>query len=558
MRRPVTGTPSRPHGRGAVLGYADRRTQSAGEQLVHHASGRPRATTVRRLVAVVVAPLALLATLLTWSVATPLASSPDEDFHLASAWCGIGERPGLCETAADPAHRLVPLELLTAHRCFDHLPDQAATCPRQPSSVLVETDRGNFDGTYPPVFYAVMGVFASEHLSLSLVLMRMFNAALYVAMMLALFLLVPASRRAVVVWGGLVTLAPFGLFLIPSANPSSWGIISASTMWLAVLGYLESDRPGRRAGLAAIALISLLIGAGSRSDAAAFAVVAVVMAVILAANRTRPFLVSLWLPALITAAALATFLSSGQSNAVNPGTDISVPLDPTSATLTRLQLFWVNLIRLPELWAGAFGAPIATQSLWLGTTAAGIVWLPVILAFGGVVFGGLRVLGPRKAICLAMLIGLLVLLPMLWLMRDQIFVGQGVQSRYLYPLLIMLAMMSLVGLRGPNAGMTAVQLCCIAAAAWVSGVVVQWITLRRYVTGLDAHWLDLDSGIEWWWSPAVPIGPMAVWLIGAGSFAVLCAICVGFGSPGMRTRLFSAAADGVGAARGPGKPADSL
>ncbi|WP_350346849.1 DUF2142 domain-containing protein [Agromyces sp. G08B096] len=490
-----------------------------------------------RVAALIVAPVALLITLLGWSLSTPLASSPDEDFHLASIWCGGGEREGLCEPSSNARTRMVPVELLTAHRCFDHLPDQAATCPRQPASLLVETDRGNFDAVYPPVFYAVMSVFATTDFSASLLMMRAFNAFIYVGMMFALFLLLPRARRGLLVWGALATIAPFGMFLISSVNPSGWGVISASTMWLAVLGYYEAPELRRRLAFAGLAIVALILGAGSRSDAAAFATVSIVIATLLTARRTRLFARLAVFPAVLTAVSIAVFLSFGQSNAVNPGVDLSTPLDPSSATLNSIQLLWTNLTRLPELWAGAFGAPLGTQSLWLGTVTPGVVWFSTILAFGGVVFLGLRLLTWRKVISLMILVSLLIFLPMIWLMRDQILVGQGVQSRYLYPLLIMIAMLSLFGLNGPNARMNVAHLTCITVAAWVANLVVQWVTLRRYVTGLDARWINLDAGIEWWWS-ALPIGPMALWMMTAIAFAVLCAICICYGAATGQVRQF--------------------
>lgn len=488
-----------------------------------------------RIGALVLAPLSLFIALLTWSLSTPLASSPDEDFHLTSIWCGVGERAGLCEPGSDAAHRRVPAELLTAYRCFDHQPDQSATCPRQPASVLVETTRGNFDQVYPPVFYATLGFFASPDFSASLVMMRAFNAGLYVAMMFGLFLLLPRGRRGLLVWGGLATLVPFGMFLIPSVNPSSWGIISASTMWIAVVGYFEAEVRWRRIALAAVAGISLVLGSGSRSDAAAFAAVAIVIAIVLSATPTRAFLRLAIFPSLLLLLAIASFLSAGQSSAVNPNVELSIPLDPSSANMSRAQLLWANLTRLPELWAGAFGAPLGTQSLWLGTVTPGVVWFPTIVVFGGVVFWGLKELGWRKAVSLAALVGLLIMLPMIWLMRDQILVGQGVQSRYIYPILIMLAMVSLSGLGGPNVQLRGVQLVCIGAVASIANLVVQWVTLRRFITGLDARWINLDEGVEWWWS-ALPIGPMPLWLIGTAAFGVLCAICVAYGVQVVGTR----------------------
>jgi hypothetical protein len=477
------------------------------------------------LIAAVLGPIMLLAALIGWAVSTPLASSPDEDFHLASIWCGLGERPGLCEAGSQPELRKVPEEVLVAHRCFDHQPDQAATCPRQAPDVLVETDRGNFDQTYPPVFYAVAGVFASPDLSRSIILIRALNAVLYVGLASALFFLLPRRRRGILLWTGLATLVPFGMFLIPSANPSSWGIISATTMWLAVLGYFEAEHRSRRFGLAAVAAVALLLGAGSRSDAAAFAAVAIVLGTVLAFRRTRAFALRSIYPAVLFVVAVATFLAAGQSNAVNPSFEVSVPLDALSTQLSRVQLLWLNATRLPELWAGAFGAPIGTQSLWLGTTTPGIVWVPTLAVFGGVLLWGLQTMRWRKALAVAAVGFLLVALPMIWLMRDQILVGQGVQARYLYPMMIMLAALSLLDLDGLRVRFNAWQLIAIATVAFVANAVIQWITLRRYVTGLDAHWLDLDTAAEWWWQ-AMPVGPMGVWVLSSAVFAVFCVVCV--------------------------------
>ena len=423
----------------------------------------------------------------------------------------------------------MPAELLSASQCFDHQPSQAASCAQQPPAVLAETDRGNFTPIYPPVFYATMGVLASSNLSLSVVTMRIVNAAIYVGMMFALYMLIGARRRGLLIWGSLATIVPFGMFLIPSVNPSSWGIISAATLWISVLGYFESQTIGRRIALASLAAAAVLLGAGSRADAAAYAVVVILLVCIFKAERTRIYLRLALFPALLGLAALLLFLSVGQSSAVNPGVELSNPIDPSSATLSWPTLLWTNLINLPLLWAHAFGAPINNLALWLGTTAPAVVWLPVILVFGGVIFWGLRKIDWRKTVCLTVVAGLLVFLPMLWLMRDRIFVGQGVQSRYLYPLLIILATMSLLGLDHPNVGMNRVQLATIAIVAFVADLVIQWFTLRRFVTGLDVRWVNLDAGLEWWWG--LPIGPMPLWLVGSLAFGLLCALCVIGSSP---------------------------
>src|SRR5262249_39476838 len=65
-----------------------------------------------------------------WAVASPVGSSPDEDYHLVSVWCSHGERAGICESpTADSA--VVPAALLSAS-CFKFQPMQSAACQRQP------------------------------------------------------------------------------------------------------------------------------------------------------------------------------------------------------------------------------------------------------------------------------------------------------------------------------------------------------------------------------------------------------------------------------------------
>jgi len=491
----------------------------------------PRNRALLQVAGFAIALLGLFGALASWSVSSPVASSADEDFHLASIWCGQGLRAGYCEKGSADDHRRVPLQLITANQCFDNKPDQAAGCPSHPVSELVDTDRGNFAGVYPPGFYSVMGLFTSGDIIASVIVMRLVNALIYTIMVGALFLLIPAKRRGVLTWGTLATIAPFGVFLIPSVNPSSWGVISASTLWIALLGYFETASTRHRVGLAAIAIAAVLLGVNSRADAAAYAVVAIVLVGFLAWRRSRRFLTLAILPCVLAAISVVGFLSVGQANSVNPGFEITTP---TQTTQTWASLFWDNLLRLPELWAGAFGAPVAGRALWLGTTAPGIIWVPVLLVVGGIVFFGFTKLDWRRALSLLALLGLLAGLPMIWLMRDQILVGQAVQARYLYPLIIVLVGMCLLGFGGASAGLNRVQLVAIAVVAFVANGATQWMTLRRFVTGLDAHGINLNAGAEWWWDRA-PLGPMQLWLLGGLAFAAVCVACVLYGCLADRT-----------------------
>src|SRR5690606_8025778 len=116
--------------------------------------------------------------------------------------------------------------------CFAFHSQVSASCQAsiEDPAKLRETKRGNFDGLYPPVFFAVTSVFVGPDAERSVLLMRLFNTLLYVGLVGAVALLsAPRMRRSVLV-GAVVTSVPFGVFLIPSINPSSWALLSATTL----------------------------------------------------------------------------------------------------------------------------------------------------------------------------------------------------------------------------------------------------------------------------------------------------------------------------------------
>ncbi len=92
-------------------------------------------------------PILIFLTMAGWAVSSPVGSSPDEDFHLASAWCAWGNRPGLCEPGHISTTRMVPRMLLDAP-CYQHHPEANGACPIL-DHTLVETDRFNFSNYYP-------------------------------------------------------------------------------------------------------------------------------------------------------------------------------------------------------------------------------------------------------------------------------------------------------------------------------------------------------------------------------------------------------------------------
>lgn len=465
----------------------------------------------RHIAAAIAVPVALLIALLAWGVSSPPGSSPDEDYHMGSIWCAGGLVEGRCEGGADEELREIPADVAEAAACFAFHPDRTPTCALREDD-MEASRRGNwFDNGYPPVFYAAMNVFVSEDLSTSIVLMRSVNALLYVGVITALFFLLPRRLRPVLVGGALISIVPLGFFLIPSVNPSGWSILQATGLWLAVWGYY-TQTGARKIGLAALATGLMVMGAGARSDSAVYGVLALIVAGVFAFRMDRRFVLESLLPLGLAVFAVVMFFSGGQSGVLTAETEHDE---------STLGLLFANLKHLPELWVGVFGSwPLG----WLDTYMPGLVWVTAAGVFAALVFWGLRSGDWRKWLSLTGVGAAMVVVPMYILVSEGIVVGTGVQPRYIYPVIIILGAVALVGLAGARLGLGRVQLVLVAVGLACANSIALHTNLRRYITGLDAPGFNLDRDLEWWWN--APLSPMAVWIIGTVAFAALLAILV--------------------------------
>lgn len=490
------------------------------------------AALVRRLRWIHLAPVLAFAALSAWAFASPLGAAPDDDYHLVSTWCALGGndecRPGDAEDSRslDPEFGEVT--------CYAEHPEESAVCQRDAfdaaSPTRFETDRGNFAGEYPPVYYAVMHLFAGPDIQVSALVMRLVNAALFVALATALSVLLPRVRRTTLLWGWLIAVVPLGMFLIPSNNPSGWAITGVGTAFLALLGWYETE--GRRRWvLGALYIVGVLMAAGARGDAGVYVVGASIVASILSAVRTREWGLRALLPLAGIVISIAFFLSAGQSGvgaigftgaeAVTPPSDGSDgAAGEAPAPLTGFALAAYNLLSLPHLWTGVWG----TWALgWFDTGLPAVVSWAAVSAFVVVGFAGIGRLDWRKAISITGVMLVLIALPVYVLTVSGTKVGEALQPRYLLPLILLLCLLLVTMPRGAVLRFTRVQTFLVVAALAGANLVALQVNIRRYVTGADQQGLNLDAGAEWWW-PAFPVGPMWVWVIGAVAFAGLLAV----------------------------------
>lgn len=490
--------------------------------------GRSRG--VRRFRWVYIAPVLAWIALAAWAFASPLGAGPDDDYHLVSIWCANGGSDD-CGPGTHELNRTVPATFPSV-ACYAQHAERSGECQEQVwlewDSATTTTERGNFAGEYPPVYYAAMRALVGDDVQTSALAMRLVNAALFVGIATALAALLPAHRRGTLLWGWLVTLVPLGMFLIPSNNPSGWAITGVGTAFLALFGWFETAG-GRRWALGALYLVGVIMAAGARGDAAVYAAGASIAVIVLTSEWSREWAVRAFLPLVGIAVAVFFFATAGQSGVgavgfTSGGGDAAIPAAGEGgehAPLGGFALAAYNLLMLPFLWTGVWGG---WGLGWLDTQLPAIVVWAASAAFIVVGFAGLGRIDWRKLIASSGVLTVLVALPVYVLTVGGDRVGANLQPRYLLPLIVLFALI-LVTLPRGHAGFrfTRIQTALILGALVVSNLVALQVNIRRYVTGADQQGFDLDAGAEWWWS-ALPLGPTAVWVIGTLSFAGLLVV----------------------------------
>lgn len=490
--------------------------------MTHDAPATAARARWRSVVRAALAPVLAFVAFGAWALASPVASGPDDDFHLVSVWCAL-DGSAYCAPGRSEATRVVPQSLIEM-TCFVGVAERSAGCQEVVLDVWgevdVETARGNFVREYPAVHYAFMRLFAGEDVEFSVVAMRLVNAALFVGLATALYALLPIHRRQTLLWGWLVTLVPLGMFIIPSNNPSAWAITGVGTAFLALLGWFETAGR-RRWALGALYLLAVVIAAGARADAAVYVGGATIVVLILTFMRRRPWLLRAGLAGAGLALAVGLFATARQGAVGMDGFSGGESVSGADVIIqSPMALAAYNLLMLPFLWTGVWG----TWALgWFDVQLPAIVPWSAASAFIVVAFAGLGRLDLRKAIAAVGVLLALVVIPVYVLTAGGDQVGTQLQPRYILPIIVLFALTLVYMPRGARGlRFTRLQTFAILGALALANLVSMQVNIRRYVTGVERQGPNLDAGAEWWWH-GMPVGPTAVWAIGSLAFAALLA-----------------------------------
>lgn len=473
----------------------------------------------KRLVGTILAGIALMLTFGMWAFSSPVGASPDEDFHLASAWCGAGERAGLCGAGEDDESRMVPDKALEAH-CYAFQPQLSAACQGEEfldeGYTLIESDRVNAEGQYPSGFYFVSSLFASDNIAVSTIAIRLVHSLIFTVLVTVTWWFLPRRLQFTLSASVLLTLVPLGLFIVASPNPSSWAVLSTAVLFPALLGFFTTTG-ARRVVLAVLAFLGAVVGFSSRGDSAAYATVAIIAAMVLAFRPTKSYLLRATVPLVLIVLAAVAFLAVGQTGRALEGWTDEAPGSGGIKSIID------NLFALPSLWTGALG--LGWGLGWLDTGMPAILWGATLFCFVGVLFAALRWQGWRKLIALAGTGASLVVFPLYILFTGNAIVGENVQPRYLLPLLALFLATALApsldGAEGTDHGtprgplrLDGMQVWLVVALIGGAQALALYTNTKRY-SGPGI----LRGTTSWWWD-AGP-SPMTVCIVGAVSFALL-------------------------------------
>ena len=485
----------------------------------------------------VVAVVLLMVSFGSWAFSSAVGSAPDDDYHLSSIWCSsfAGDT---CEVDPGGEGVYIPESLREGIYCYYHNPTQSAGCQpfmdgTDPRPDVPFAHNNPSRNLYPDGYYNFSNLLKTDSIEATALAVRLVNLGIFLGMTISLFFLLPHRLRTTWVWMWVIGLVPMGMFIIPSSNPSSWGITAVASGWIALLGYLESRGP-RAWALGALFILAGVLALNARIDAVLYLGLASVVAVWLSPTRGRELLMKIW-PGFIVIALVVIQLIVNPANlervvqGIGQRSDtISDPLPWTTSpevadgSAFDWALLWNNLWSIPGLWLGIFGGYPWGSLGWLDTALPQVVLVGTMTVALGVTFLAVRSADKKKIVGLIVMLGAIWVMPLYLLQLGGFLAGEEVQPRYLLPLMMVLLGTVVLTNDGSPIVSDRGRLWFILAALTIANAISLHTNIRRYTTGITIQGFNLDSPREWWW-PFFPefFGPTLLWAIGSLAFGGL-------------------------------------
>ncbi|HEX7396036.1 MAG TPA: DUF2142 domain-containing protein, partial [Propionibacteriaceae bacterium] len=472
-----------------------------------------RAIPVLRGLPILMVMIAAAVAGMAWAISSPIGSSPDEDYHLASIWCPPPVETSGCQVqmnAQGTTTVTLHVRVFGAFACYAYHPDNSGACIWSiPADKIIHD--GRFDrGEYSGGFYHVMHIFAYGDPYTAIYRIRAFNVAIAVVLGALLVLAATRPTRRILAYAVVSTYVPMGMFIVPAANPSSWALIGVTTAAFALHSFWIAETRSRVIFNGVLVAAGIAVAASSRADAAMYTILAAVAVTCLHYRSVRRHLVRLVLPGAILVVGLIVFRMSSQATAALSEGGLG-----SSNAGRGVSLLFHNILNSPVLVLGNEGL----NSLgWLDTPMPAIVFVLMLVVCAFLVMAGVGRLSWMKTLVAGGGMFVVLAIPLYLLQVSHLAVGEGVQPRYILPLLPVVSLVLLTGYR-PDQAVRLSRPAAWLAWALVSGAnsVALMVNIQRYTTGLDGP-LFPGHTVEWWSTNRV--GPLPTWILGSLGFAV--------------------------------------
>jgi len=487
--------------------------------------------------------LSLLLVLLVWSISSPVGSSPDDDFHLSSAYCGQGIRKNLCEPGSSQLERLVPYGIVHAHDCYQD-PLKSAACLDTEgvlSNPAKEYFTPNTRNLYPKLFYYASSFLAGTNVRVSVAFMRLLNIFIVFSLFAFTYLTVSEKLRKALLLSWCFTSVPLGLFLMASNNPSSWEIAAVSVFWVNVCSFFQNKTRRGKVVSALGSVVSTIIAVGARADSGAFLCVALVLSLFYSWPHIEKSLrkVIAVISIVLIPVLIWTMSAGSQSSVIQNGLTGTGRLRPIQGVLQH------NLENIVNLIFGSFGLNGSNSKLgnlgWFNTPippTASLLVLLTFVTFAVFLFSKNDIRGKISMISISIV---LVVLPLRVLQIDHMYVGDWFQPRYILPLLYILIGFGAVFAKKIELPKD-LQLIAVLSLTFAHSLCLH-ACIRRYMSDytsdFGADFFLLNHHILWWsnFGPS----PIFIWGLGSVSFGVFAAFAIlsrNYFSSGTSKRVF--------------------
>lgn len=459
--------------------------------------------------------------LMSWSVSSPVAASPDEGYHLATIWCANGPSDGHCEYKGEGSNisRFVPEAVY--NWCYQHKPNKSASCTSQVNQEnLVNATRSAEASTW----FRFLEIFSGEPVATHVIMIRIVSSTLTLLVIALAYLISNRRHRIALVLAGGLLFMPHGIYLISASHPS--GTVTAlATIAIALINQLiNKSMEGKSVRVALVLLgVSMFLLYDIRKEVFGYVLFVTLLITTIRWNSTSEKsnkIKSITVTGGLLLLAISVLLLQKFAPSSLPLT-LNVWGDGIDQSRSESYVLITNFLNFPSLFIGNFG-------YWglgaLDTPIPMLVWILTTCSITAVIALSLY-FSPKSNIVFFSLMSIFVIWLVLQILQSsKLYVGEEMQPRYILPLVAMffVTLIANSAVKRPEPANLNFLVMLVVSFASTSNSISLWTTLRRYTSGLDSAEFDLNFNREWWWDFA--LDPNQVWAIGTIAFG--SAFCI--------------------------------